>query len=125
MTAEEKQLASSPESVDTLTYAASLALTYEAGNVNLCRGLCKREMVRSESYLGILSEHLSCEGLKNALEVSHCYTLINNKSLKLMEHGGVRCVHLVRAVNSSGADNSYGRRSLLHRSYLNGRGLRS
>ena len=42
-----------------------------------------------------------CKKLKNTLKVAHCNAFVNNKTLKLMEKGGMGCVNCVGTVNTS------------------------
>src|SRR5699024_6756354 len=108
-----------------LAYTAALSSAGEACNVHFRRRLREGEVMRSESYLYILSEKLFRENLKRSLKVAHGNALIDNKTLALMENRRMGSVHFIGSVNRSGAYGSDREYSPFHRPYLYGRSLRS
>ena len=81
--------------------------------------------MRAEAYARLLTEHILCKQLKHSLKVSHSDAVIDHKPLKLMEQRGVRGVHIIGAVHTSGRDYTYRRLLLFHDPYLNRGGLRA
>ena len=84
-----------------LAHLAALAAAHKAGDVYLGGRLGKREMVRTEADARILAEHSAGEGLERSLEVAHGDVLVNDKSLKLMEHRRMRSIRSVASEASS------------------------
>ena len=82
-------------------------------------------MVRAEADDRVLAVQLFGEQLKDALEVGHADTLVDDKALDLVEQRGVGRVYRVRAVHTAGRNNADRRLFLLHDAYLHARGLRA
>ena len=104
---------------------AALSAALEAGYVHLGAGLREGEMVGTEFYLRLRSEHLSGKFCQGSLQICKRNILVNDQSLNLMEGGGVSGIHLIGAEYTSGRDHPDGQFTLLHGPHLDRRGLAS
>ena len=94
-------------------------------HVHLAAWLGEREVVRAEAGDGVLTVELFHERVERALQVRHRDALVDDHALDLVEHGRVRGVHLVLAVDAAGGDHADRQRLALHGAHLHRGGLRA
>ena len=107
----------------TLAGRAAAAAALVALDVELAARLGEGEMMRAETGHGPLAVDLLHHQVQRRLEVGHGDALVDDHALDLVEHGRVRGVHLVLAVDAAGGDHADGQVLRLHGVDLHGRGL--
>src|SRR5947209_2339931 len=108
-----------------LTRAASLAITNWAIHVHLGAWLGEREVAAAETHAASLAKEFASSSLQTALEVGHGAILVNQQPFDLVEHGLVRGVYRLMAIDFTRDDDTHRWPHLLHGANLHGRSLRA
>ena len=104
---------------------AAGAVAEEAADVGLERRLREGEVVRAEAHLALLAEEGSHHVQQRPLEVGHGDPAVDGQALDLVEHGRVRRVGRVPAVDAAERDHVDRRGLRLHHADLRRRRLRA
>ena len=89
-----------------------------AEQVYFRRRLSEGEVVRPQARADVVAEHRPGPQIERAAEVAHRQPAVDRESLDLMEHGRVRRVQRVVAVDAAGDDDVTGSAALEQRSDL-------
>ena len=79
----------------TFTETAAFSAAFEAGNINLCTWLCKREVMWSEFCLCLRSEEFLCKHLKSSFKICESNIFIDDQTFDLMEGRGMCRIYFV------------------------------
>ena len=85
-----------------------------AVHIHLSTGLREREVASTEAHLPSLAEKCAGKSLQAAFEIAHCTILVDQQSLDLVEHGLVRGIDSLIAVDFARGDDAHRRAHLLH-----------
>src|SRR5947209_7316924 len=96
------------------TGAAALAITDGTIHVHLGTGFGEGEVTPTEAYPPILAEQFASSPLEAALEICHRAVLIDQQTFDLVEHGLVRGIDGLVAVDLARNDDAYRWPHLLH-----------